>query len=151
MGTFTTLMLHLLASALVSASCLFSPPVDGPIVRGFAPQGAYGGHWGIDLAVPIGTPVRAIASGVVSFSGEVAGRASVTVDHGGGLRSSYSYLTARSVSQGQRISSGMVVGESGIDHGIPALHLSLRLGSVYVDPARVCGVLTPADALSLAG
>jgi murein DD-endopeptidase MepM/ murein hydrolase activator NlpD len=99
----------------------------------------------------VGTPVRAIAAGVVSFSGEVAGRASVTVDHGGGLRSSYSYLTTRSMTQGQRISSGTIVGTSGIDHGIPALHLSLRVGPLYVDPAKACGVLAPADALRLAG
>jgi murein DD-endopeptidase MepM/ murein hydrolase activator NlpD len=119
------------------------------MVRPFDPVGSYGGHWGVDLAVPTGTPVRPIASGVVTFSGEVAGRASVTVHHGGGLRSSYSYLTDRLVGVGQRVAPPTVIGTSGVDHGIPALHLSVRVGRTYVDPARLCSLLVPADALRL--
>jgi murein DD-endopeptidase MepM/ murein hydrolase activator NlpD len=139
----------LLASLFLASTCMFGAPVDGPVVRPFAPQGAYGGHWGVDLAVPVGTQVRPIAPGVVSFSGEVAGRPSVTVDHGGGLRSSYSYLTERSVTVGQRVDRSSVIGTSGVDHGIGALHLSVRVGRIYVDPARACSVLVPADALRL--
>jgi murein DD-endopeptidase MepM/ murein hydrolase activator NlpD len=143
-------MLPLLFPYLMWAACLFAPPVDGPVVREFAPLGRYGGHWGIDLAVPVGTPVRSIAPGIVTFSGSVAGRLSVTVDHGGGLRSSYSYLTERTVATGQRIDRGAVVGVSGVDHGIAALHLSIRVGNRYIDPATVCGIAAPSEALRLA-
>jgi lipoprotein NlpD len=142
-------MAVVLSTIAFSSWCLFSAPVDGPVVRPFAPQGAFGGHWGIDLAVPVGTPVRSIAPGVVTFSGEVALRASVTVDHGGGVRSSYSYLTTRSVAVGQRVSAGTVLGTSGIDHGIAALHLSIRVGGRYVDPASLCALLRPAHGLRL--
>ena len=49
-------------------------PVPGDVVQGFSPQGSYAGHWGIDLAAEVGTPVRAVRSGVVTFAGPVAGR-----------------------------------------------------------------------------
>ena len=59
-------------------------PVPGDVVREFAPQGAYAGHWGVDLAAEAGTPVRAARDGVVTFAGPVAGRLSaiVTADVG---------------------------------------------------------------------
>lgn len=124
-------------------------PVDGPVAREFAPEGQYAGHWGIDFAVPVGTPVRAIAPGVVSFSGSVAGRLSVTIDHGGGLRTSYSYLSDRSVSQGEVVAAGTIVGFSGVDNGIDALHLSMRVNDVYINPGFSCAALVPARGLRL--
>lgn len=143
-------VLGLVSSFLVATACVFSPPVDGPVVRPFAPQGPYAGHWGVDLAVPVGTPVRPVAPGVVNFSGRVAGMESITVDHGGGLRTSYSYLTERFVVTGERVERASVIASSGIDHGIAALHLSARLGARYVDPARLCGPLVPSLGLRLA-
>ncbi len=91
-------------SLLLAASVSFShvvcaalrPPVDGVIVRGFAPVGRFGGHWGVDFKADPGTPVTAAGGGVVTFAGSVAGRLSVTIAHGGGLRTSYSYLDTRS-------------------------------------------------------
>jgi murein DD-endopeptidase MepM/ murein hydrolase activator NlpD len=141
----------LVASLFLAASCLFSAPVGGPVVRPFAPQGAYGGHWGIDLAAPVGTPVRPIAPGLVTFSGEIAGRSSVTVNHGGGVRSSYSYLSQRTVAVGVRVDTGSVIGLSGVDHGLDALHLSLRVGDTYIDPSGICDMLIPASGLWLVG
>jgi len=140
----------LVVSLALAAGCPFSPPVEGPVERQFAPQGKYAGHWGIDIGAPKGSEVRAIAAGTVTFSGVVAGRASITIDHGGGLRSSYSYLSARRVSKGVTVRSGAVIAASGIDNEIEALHLSLRVGAIYIDPQRACGLLLPADALSLA-
>ncbi len=118
---------------LVAALCV-SPPVDGPVVRPFAPEGRYAGHWGVDFAVERGSPVHAVAGGTVTFAGEVAGVATVTIDHGGGVKTSYSYLASLSVEPGERASPGAVVGMSGIDHGLAALHLSVRVRGRYVDP-----------------
>jgi murein DD-endopeptidase MepM/ murein hydrolase activator NlpD len=141
--------MSVLVAGLALSWCLFTPPVDGPVVRPFAPIGAYGGHWGTDLAVPEGTPIRPIAPGVVSFAGTVAGRVSVTVDHGGTVRSSYSYLSSHLATAGQRVDRSTVIGGTGVDRGIPALHLSVRVGGIYVDPTRVCSRLTPAQGLAL--
>lgn len=137
--------------ALLPGPCLLGLPVSGQVVAAFAPDGSYGGHWGIDLAVPTGTPVRAAASGIVSFSGEVAGRSSVTIHHGGSVRTSYSYLGTRAVAKGELVARGDVVGTSGVDHGIPAVHFSLRVGDRYLDPvdASTCGPLVPGSGVRL--
>ncbi len=78
-------------------------PVPGSVVAPFAPAGRYEGHWGIDLAARYGSPVRASGSGVVTFAGSVAGMRSVTIDHGGGLRSSVSYLSEILVEAGTAV------------------------------------------------
>ncbi|MEX0826001.1 MAG: M23 family metallopeptidase [Acidimicrobiia bacterium] len=136
--------------AALFVSCLIGLPADGPVVRGFAPEGLYGGHWGIDIAVPAGTSVGAADAGVVTFSGQVAGRASVTISHGGSVRTSYSYLSSRSVAQGQHVRAGEIIGLSGVDHGLEAIHFSLRLGDRYLDPMRAgCGSLSPGPGVRL--
>lgn len=117
------------------------PPVDGPMVRPFAPDGTYRGHWGIDLATPPGSPVRAAAAGAVTFSGSVAGMQSVTVHHGGGLRTSYSYLSDRRVRAGMEVARGSTLGISGLHHGKNAMHFSLRLGDRYLDPVPLMGCI----------
>ena len=92
-----------IVAALLAASvagCGPQPPVTGEIIRGFAPAGRYAGHWGIDYATPFGSPVAAPYSGLVTFAGSVAGRLSVTIEHGGGLRSSLSYLSTVTVTRG---------------------------------------------------
>src|SRR4051812_11285084 len=84
------------------------PPVDGPISRAFeATETEYGrGHRGLDYAVAIGTRVRTAASGTVTFAGDVAGTLAVTVDHGGGVETTYTGLSSVDISAGDRVSEG---------------------------------------------
>jgi murein DD-endopeptidase MepM/ murein hydrolase activator NlpD len=124
----------------------FHAPVEGTVGEGFAPQGRYGGHWGMDWEAPVGSPVRAVAPGTVTFAGLVVGNRSVTFHHGGGLRTSYSYLDSIAVAEGQRVAAGHAVGRSGLAHGRPGLHLSLRLGDRYLDPALLLGCHTAVSA-----
>lgn len=114
-------------------------PVDGPVLAGFAPQGAYAGHWGIDLAAEPRTIVRAPAAGIVTFAGTVAGNRTVTVDHGGGVRTSNSYLHEIRVGRGARVRAGHALGTSGTAHGASAVHLSVRIDGRYVDPVPYLG------------
>jgi hypothetical protein len=107
---------------------------DAVVLRPFAPVGKYAGHWGIDLESESGDGVSAIGPGVVSFAGSVAGTRSVTIDHGGGIRTSYSYLDNVSVSAGQAVIRGTPVGSSGGHDERGAFHLSLRSDSTYLDP-----------------
>lgn len=118
----------------LAAVCLMAP-VDGPVVEGYSPVGAFEGHWGVDYSAPIGTPVHAPASGVVTFAGSVAGMISVTIEPVDGFKVSVSYLSSRNVSAGQQVTRGAVVGLSGSPHGVPGVHLSTRIDGVYVDPA----------------
>jgi murein DD-endopeptidase MepM/ murein hydrolase activator NlpD len=119
-------------------------PVVGPVIRGFdPPDSPYGsGHRGIDIAAPVGTPVRAAAAGVVTFAGPVGGRLFLTIDHGAGLESRYSFLSALTARRGDAVSEGQVVARSGTGHTgdlVPNLHVGVLLHDVYVDPLDYLG------------
>ena len=115
----------------------FRPPVDAPVTDPFRPpESPYGpGNRGIEYDTEPGNLVRAAASGSVKFAGAVAGTLHVTVDHGGGLLSSYSYLQRISVRVGANVARGDVIGIAG-----ERLHFSVRLEAVYTDPDTFIGV-----------
>lgn len=126
-------------------------PVSGPVVAGFQPINRYEGHWGTDIGANAGTVVRAAAAGHVTFAGVVVANQTVTLDHGGGLKTSYSYLSETFVVRGQRLRPGDVVGVSGEAHGSESVHLSVRINGTYVDPVGWFGCHTyqPSRALRL--
>ncbi|NRQ50256.1 M23 family metallopeptidase [Aeromicrobium sp. YC3-14] len=68
-------------------------------------------HDGTDFGVPCGTPVHAAAAGTVTTSGHAGayGRR-VTVRHSPGLETTYNHLSSQSVSVGERVEAGDVVG-----------------------------------------
>lgn len=113
-------------------------PVHGSIAEAFGPEGRYEGHWGIDFDVPSGVSVRAAAPGRVSFAGEVVGVRSVTIDHGGGVRSTSSWLDEVAVGVGQQVDTGQELGTFGGGHP-GGLHFSVRIDGAYVDPEPLLG------------
>lgn len=114
----------------------FHPPVDAPVADPFrAPSGPYGpGNRGIEYATGPGARVAAIGDGVVAFAGPVAGRGVVSIDHPSGLRSTYTGLGEIVVSRGDPVDRGSTIGST-VEH----LHLGLRDGRVYLDPAAFFG------------
>lgn len=128
----------MLLALLVGAVCLVAP-VDGPVVAEYAPIGSYAGHWGIDYAAPSRSPVRAPASGRVTFAGTVAGMKTVTIEPVPGFKVSLSYLSSISVSSGATVQRGDVVARSGSPHGAEGVHLSTRIDGEYVDPESQLG------------
>jgi murein DD-endopeptidase MepM/ murein hydrolase activator NlpD len=118
---------------------LWARPVEGAVTRPFdPPPDRYGsGHRGADLAGAPGSPVLAAGDGVVVFAGMVAGRPVVSVDHAGGLRTTYEPVDP-SVAAGQRVTRGSPVGTVTAGHaGCPVqacLHWGLRRGETYLDP-----------------
>jgi murein DD-endopeptidase MepM/ murein hydrolase activator NlpD len=111
-----------------------------PVVRPFKPPATqYGpGHRGVDLGGQPGEPVLAAGDGVVVFAGSLAGRGVVSIDHGGGLRTTYEPLTVV-VSAGRRVERGTVIGQLAPGHEgcvkAPAcLHWGARRGREYLDP-----------------
>ena len=118
-------------------------PLYGELIRPYdAPDDPFApGHRGIDVAAPIGQAVRASARGVVSFAGSVAGNRTVTIDHGEGLLTSYSFLESATVSEGDTVSLGTVVGTVGRGHTNgdpkPHVHLSARRDGTYFDPLEL--------------
>jgi murein DD-endopeptidase MepM/ murein hydrolase activator NlpD len=130
-------------------------PVVGPVIRGFdLPDDPYGsGHRGIDIAAPVGTTIVAPADGTVSFAGPVGGHLFLTIDHGGGLSSSYSWLTANLVRKGDGVTRGQAVALTGWGHPgqpVPHLHLGIKLDGAYVDPMDHLGSISLAAFVRLA-
>lgn len=143
------------SAVLAAAEATWTWPVVGPIVVAFdPPDSPYGtGHRGIDVAAALGTEVVSPADGVVTFAGPVGGRLFVTVDHGGGVLSTSSFLSSVTVHRGDAVSTGQVVGSSGPGHTaspLPALHFSVRLDDVYVDPMTYLPMPDPSAWLRLA-
>ena len=111
------------------------------------------GHRGLDVPAAIGDAAVAVDDGTVTFAGSVAGRGVVTIDHGGGLRSTLDSVTP-SVTAGDTVAPGDTVGRVAVGHcpeSEPCLHLGARLDDRYVDPtpylpAAEWPVLLPEDA-----
>ncbi|MFJ9031212.1 M23 family metallopeptidase [Streptomyces sp. NPDC102274] len=112
------------------------------VLRGWEPPAtAYGrGHRGVDLAAAVGAPVRAAASGRVSFAGQVAGRGvlSITLSGTGDppLRTTYEPVSPL-VAEGDEVTAGRRVATvtGGPSHCAPGcLHWGLLRGAVYLNP-----------------
>ncbi len=122
-------------------------PLDGgpPVTRRFdpPPEPWLAGHRGVDLAAAPGATVRAAGAGTVTFAGVVAGRPVVSVDHAGGLRTTYEPVDPVVV-VGQRVDAGAPLGALLAGHaGCPApacLHWGLRSGERYLDPLSLFGL-----------
>jgi murein DD-endopeptidase MepM/ murein hydrolase activator NlpD len=122
-------------------------PVVGPVVRGFdPPDSPYGsGHRGIDIAAPYGTLVRSPAAGTVRFAGRIGDARFVSIDHGGGIRSTYSWVSATLVRRGDLVGEGMPIAATGEGHpggSVRHLHLGVVRDGAYVDPMNM---LAPPD------
>ena len=100
--------------------------------------GASSFHQGVDLAGPEGTPIYAARSGTVTIArySNSAGYY-VTINHGDGFSSVYMHMTGYTVSVGQSVSQGQLIGymgSTGISTG-PHLHFGIALNGAYVNPA----------------
>ncbi|MFE0021583.1 murein hydrolase activator EnvC family protein [Amycolatopsis sp. NPDC059021] len=108
-----------------------------------APDTPFGpGHRGVDLAATPGQQVLAAAEGVVVFAGVLAGRGVVSVDHDGGLRTTYEPVTP-SVSAGDQVYRGQPLGAVVPGHPrctvAACLHWGVRRGHDYLDPLTLTG------------
>lgn len=138
-------------SARADDGLVLLAPVPGQVQRGFDDPGRYAaGHRGVDLAAAVGHPVEAAAAGTVHFSGWVAGRQSVSIDHGNGLRTTYTPVRG-SVREGDAVRAGQRIGEVSTDAhcGGRCLHWGLTDGVDHFDPLAY--VATPRVRLLQAG
>ena len=143
------------AAAFAAPAQSWPWPVSGPIIRGFeVPSSPYAaGHRGIDIAVPYGSDVRSPAAGVVKFAGRIGGGTFVSIDHGGGLESTYSWVAASLVNKGDAVAGGGRIALSGDGHpgaDVPHLHFGVKRDGFYVDPLTLLAAPDVVDAIHLA-
>jgi murein DD-endopeptidase MepM/ murein hydrolase activator NlpD len=137
----------LLVFLLILAGCSVPRwPVEGRMTSAFGlrRQGLldFAIHRGVDISVPTGTPVRAMAPGVVEFAGRMSGYGQVViVDHGQGVRTVYGHLSEIRVRTGDEIPARPIIGLSGASGRVTGEHLHfevLRRGRAE-DPVPLLG------------
>jgi murein DD-endopeptidase MepM/ murein hydrolase activator NlpD len=96
-------------------------------------------HLGIDIKAGAGSPIKATASGIVSFSGWSGNNGNlVVVEHGMGFSTYYAHNNKNLVKVGQRVKKGEVIGHVGSTGNAQGAHLHysvLKNGS-YVNPKK---------------
>ncbi|MGD9642713.1 MAG: peptidoglycan DD-metalloendopeptidase family protein [Elusimicrobiales bacterium] len=113
-------------------SSFFSKARFHPVLR------RYRAHNGIDYAAPPGTPVSAIADGVVSYKGWKGGYGNfIELRHANSCVTGYGHLRgfARGLKRGQKVAQGQVigyVGSTGLSTG-PHLDFSLKVNGKFTD------------------
>ena len=114
-------------------------PVSGIISSRFGARSSIrsSAHTGLDIATSKGTPIKAAASGTVSFSGWKGSYGNLLViSHGNGVQTYYGHCSALYVSAGTSVTQGQTVaavGSTGNSTG-PHLHLEVRLNGVAYNP-----------------
>jgi len=155
---------------LTATGKLLWPIPNATISQGFGPtayvfEAAYAGfphfHTGVDLAVPLGTPVFAAADGVVVLArpmtdsaGALVGYGNyVVIQHDAGLKTLYGHLLAIGVKEGDIVKRGQLiglVGSTGNSTG-PHTHFEVRIDNSPVDPMQMLPDLMPAAASPIPG
>jgi murein DD-endopeptidase MepM/ murein hydrolase activator NlpD len=112
--------------------------VEGYVTRGSADSSDYSGpHPGLDVAVPVGTPIRAAGGGTIVEVGDDAKYGKfVRVEHRDGYETLYAHASQILVKQGDRIPSGRTIALSGNtgQSTAPHLHFEVRQAGAAVDP-----------------
>lgn len=96
-------------------------------------------HNGVDLSVPVGTPVWAAQKGQIKVAGSDAINGNyVVIDHGNNVRTSYCHLDSLEVERKDQVQRGQTLGQSGNTGRStgPHLHFVVRVGGKAVDPER---------------
>jgi murein DD-endopeptidase MepM/ murein hydrolase activator NlpD len=112
-------------------------PVNGPITGVFGESRPGHMHAGVDIAVPVGTAIRASASGRVAIAGWVGGYGNYTcIQHSGALSTCYGHQSRIGVSVGQSVAQGQVIGASGNTGNStgPHVHFETRINGAPVNP-----------------
>jgi murein DD-endopeptidase MepM/ murein hydrolase activator NlpD len=112
-----------------------------PVPGGFISQYFSYGHQAIDIAADYGTPIRAAANGVVTFSGwrNNGGGYQVWISHGGGIYTTYNHMSSLGVSAGDSVGRGDFVGRVGATGAAtgPHCHFEVWIGPIWDGGYRV--------------
>ena len=123
----------------VSGDQRFVWPVNGRIISNFGTTSDGERNDGINIAATLGEPIRAAATGTVSYAGnELRGYGNlVLIRHDDGYVTAYAHAESITVTRGDRVLKGQVIGYAGDTGDVvrPQLHFEIRRGIEPVDPA----------------
>lgn len=129
-------------------------PLNGPITGVFGSQRVYNGvpkrpHYGVDVAAPVGTRVRAPAAGSIRLAHDnmFYSGGTLVIDHGHGLNSSFLHLSKILVQVGDEVRQGQEVAEVGATGRVTGPHLDWRMNwrKQRVDPQQLVGPQPPVE------
>ncbi|SDF55568.1 Peptidase family M23 [Massilia sp. PDC64] len=138
---------------------LKSPVAFNRISSGFSMRvhpvfGTWKKHEGVDMAAPLGTPIKASGDGVVDFVGTQNGYGNfVVLKHWSNYSTAYGHLSrfASGLRRGQKVAQGDVIGYVGATGWAtgPHLHYEFRIGGRATDPMALKNLqqqpLTPGE------
>jgi murein DD-endopeptidase MepM/ murein hydrolase activator NlpD len=129
---------HSLASIFEPSDAVFDWPVSGKVIAGFGTTTNGERNDGINIATAMGAPIRAAASGTVTYAGnELKGYGNLLLlKHANGYVTAYAHADHLIVSRGDSVAKGQVIGYSGTtgDVSTPQLHFEIRRDTTPVDP-----------------
>ena len=114
-------------------------PISGVITSRFGASSSIrrSSHTGLDISASTGTPIKAAASGTITFAGYKGSYGNMLViSHGNGVQTYYCHCSKLYVGVGTQVSQGDViaaVGSTGNSTG-PHLHLEVRVNGVAYNP-----------------
>jgi septal ring factor EnvC (AmiA/AmiB activator) len=111
-------------------------PAGGIVTSGFGPRWGRM-HNGLDIAAASGSAIAAAQGGTVIQASAYGGYGNmIVIDHGGGFTTVYAHLSSYSVSTGQSVSAGSVIGAMGCSGSCtgPHLHFETRVNGVPQNP-----------------
>ena len=121
----------------------FQWPVRGRVSGVYGSQRILNGeprspHYGLDVAAPTGTPLKAPVAGVVILAEPdfyLTG-GTLTLDHGHGVSSTFIHLSRIDVAVGERVGQGQVLGAVGATGRAtgPHMHWGMNWFEVRLDP-----------------
>ncbi|GIL38393.1 LysM peptidoglycan-binding domain-containing M23 family metallopeptidase [Roseiterribacter gracilis] len=121
------------------AGTRFLQPVSGRVLSGYGPKPDGLHNDGVNIAAPLGTPVKAADRGTVVYAGnELRGFGNlVLLKHDDGFVTAYAHLDKIDVTKGDTVARGQRIGTVGRSGSVaePQLHFELRRGAKAIDPA----------------
>jgi murein DD-endopeptidase MepM/ murein hydrolase activator NlpD len=127
------------AAGAAAGAAVFAWPVSGQVISGFGTTARGERNDGINIAARLDAPIRASASGTVSYADSLNGYGKlVLIKHPNGYVTAYAHADRLLVAQGDFVAKGQVIGYAGQtgDVDSPQLHFEIRNGTTPVNPER---------------
>lgn len=120
------------------AAIAFAWPVNGMVISNFGSTGTGGRNDGINIATAMHAPIRAAASGTVTYSGnELRDYGNlVLIKHADGYVTAYAHADRLLVARGDFVAKGQIIGYAGKTGDVtsPQLHFEIRHDTQPVNP-----------------